>query len=333
MKIIASTVLVALFAVCQGRFLDATTASMPVSFTYGTTAFANTLNCGACVGLGHTYCIQKAENTVTNAYMTGSTQQTCIQSGSAGTQMVDATWSCTNAFANRAYSKYVCQYNTSPCGSITNFTLPAVNSTASVNITSLALGQTCFYKVLANCGAPAFKPNDTTKVEIEYVEFLDANLNSSDVVRTYTLTSNDTNKRGSVPATGMPRRDHYFNAELGGNNIANANITTYNSSTNGTLWGRSGRYDKSAPKLERKVYGNPVQSDSSLGNLTVSTNLDCQNRQLYVAVTAITDLASLKVDFSSVSFYRAPATSTTTGASFLSMTVAAVIGLISLAFF
>jgi hypothetical protein len=129
----------------------------------------------------------------------------------------------------------------------------------------------------------------------------------------------------------MPRRDHYFGALVGGNNIANDNTTSYNSSTNGTIWGKSGRYDEIAGG--RKAYGNPTQGDMQLANLTTTSAADCQNRQVYIAVTATTDAASLRIDLSSVSFYRAPATNTTSGASFLSMTVAAVIGLISLAFF
>jgi hypothetical protein len=83
MKIISSTVLVALFAVSQGRFLDATNAALPVASTYGTTAFSSGLNCGQCVGLGHTYCIQKQENTITTTYMTGTTQQKCIAAGTS----------------------------------------------------------------------------------------------------------------------------------------------------------------------------------------------------------------------------------------------------------
>jgi hypothetical protein len=78
---------------------------------------------------------------------------------------------------------------------------------------------------MATCGGPSFKPNDTSRVEVEYVEFKDADLNTSDVIRTYTLglTSNDTLKRGSLPATDMPRRDHYFTAGAGGNMVANDN--------------------------------------------------------------------------------------------------------------
>ena len=131
----------------------------------------------------------------------------------------------------------------------------------------------------------------------------------------------------------MPRRDHYFNASLGGNNIANGNQTTYNASTNGTVFGRSGRYDKVAGG--RHVYGNPTQGDTLLANLSSQALADCQNRELYVAVTATTDQAYLNVAFSSVAFYRPPSTTTTTtsGANFLSMTIAAVLGLVSLAFF
>lgn len=99
--------------------------------------------------------------------------------------MTDSTYSCSNAFADRVYSKYVCQYNTAACGATSNFTLATVNSTASVNITALALGQTCFYKVQAQCGGPSFRPNDTSKVEVEFVEFKDQDLNSSDVVIGY----------------------------------------------------------------------------------------------------------------------------------------------------
>jgi hypothetical protein len=136
-------------------------------------------------------------------------------------------------------------------------------------------------------------------------------------------------KRASVPVAGQPRRDHFFSAELGGNMISNDNSTTYNASVNGTVFGRSGRYDKSAGG--RKVYGNPTQGDTQAAMLTSQSLLDCQVRNLYLAITATTDQASLRVDLASVAFYRPPAS--TSGANILSITFAAVLGLISLAFF
>jgi len=97
------------------------------------------------------------------------------------------------------------------------------NSTANFTIASLSLGQTCFYKVQSVCGGPSFKPNDTTRVEIEYVEFRDSDLTVTDPVTGYTLGSNSTTKRASSPVTGMPRRDHFFQASLGGNAVPNSN--------------------------------------------------------------------------------------------------------------
>jgi hypothetical protein len=329
MKIISSAVLVALFAVSQGRFLDATNSVVAPSTIYGST-YANNLNCGQCIGQGHTYCVNQAEGVMNTNYQTGSTTQKCIQAGTSAGEMTNTAWSCSNAFADRVYSKYVCQYNTAACGSSPVVALATTNSTANVNITNLALGQTCFYRVAAGCGGPSFKPNDTSKVEIEFVEFRDTNLNSSDVIRGLVLGSNHTDKRGSVPATGMPRRDHFFQASLGGNQIPNTNQTSYNASTNGTVWGRSGRYDKVAGG--RKAYGNPTQGDSQMANSTSSSDPECSLRSLYVAVTATTDLATLRVDFSSLKFYTAP-TATPSGANMLSITFAAVLGLLSLAFF
>lgn len=269
MKIISSTVLVALFAaVSQGRFLQSTLSPVAVSSTYGTTAFASTLNCGQCIGLGYNYCVQKAENTITNAYPSSSAQ-VCVNptSTSAVSQYTDATYSCSDVFADRVYSKFVCTYNTAQCGAYENYTLSAIGSNATINITGLSLGQTCFYKVQAACGAASFLPNDTSKVEIEYVQFANSSLNASDPIVGYgTYSSNSTNHRQAEPQVGMPRRDHYFKAAQGANEVVNQNITAYNSSaTNNTAWGVSGRYDKTTGG--RKVWGAANQG-VSYGNLT-----------------------------------------------------------------
>jgi len=250
--------------------------------------------------------------------------------------MTDAAYSCSNAFNDRVYSKYVCQVNTGACGTSDTFTLANTNATAAVNITNLALGQTCFYKVQATCGGPAFKPTDATKVEIEYVEFRQDELDVNSTVTGYTLNSNSTVKRASQPVAGMPRRDRFFNTDMGGNMIANANQTVFNATgTSLPVIGKSGRFDKT--NTGRKVYGNNQQGDTVMANLTNQAHSDCAARNLYLAVTGIdTTGATLRVDFSSVAFYRPPVvtpTTQTTGATFVSMSLAAVLGLISLAFF
>lgn len=145
------------------------------------------------------------------------------------------------------------------------------------------------------------------------------------------LTSVDPLKRAGLPATGMPRRNQYFYADSGANMIANGNVTVYNASTNGTIVGHSGRYDK--VQGGRKAYGNTNQAAGQLSMLTNSTLATCLSRNLYLAVTAVADSQYVNIALTSVDFYRAPTTTSTSGASFLSMTVAAVVGLISLAFF
>lgn len=178
-------------------------------------------------------------------------------------------------------------------------------------------------------------PNDTSKVEVEYVEFNSADLNPSDVVVGYGggVNTNQTQHRTGLPAAGMPRRDHYFFGEVGGNAIANDNYTAYvSNTTNGTIFGRSGRYDKVAGG--RKVYGNPTQGVNQTGNLTSLSEPNCQTRNLYLAVTAIQNQATLNIALSNVAFYGlSTANVTTSSANFLSMTLAAVLGLLSLAFF
>lgn len=336
MKIISSTVLVALFAASNARFLDSTNPALTVSSTYGSTAYASSLNCGQCVGLGYNYCVQKAEDTILNADAASSVQ-TCINPATTTTasQYTDNTYSCTNAFTDRVYSKYVCQFNTASCG-LTNNTvvLSAVNATSTVVIANLTSGNTCFYKVLTSCGAPGFKPvgNNSASFEYEYTYFKDTDLTATDAVVTGAGAQSNTTRSKAAPAAGMPRRDHFFQSQVGANMIANGNLTTYNSTINGNVFGVSGRYDKVAGG--RKVWGTQTQGDAQLGQFTQNSTSDCANRWQYVAVTNTAATAqSVNVTFSSVAFYHTPSAVTTSGASFLSMTFAVVLGLISLAFF
>ena len=172
----------------------------------------------------------------------------------------------------------------------------------------MKLGQTCFYKVSAACGGPSFKPNDTSKVEIDYVEFLNSDVvNASDVGRPLnsTIGHNDTLKRYSPPVTGMPRRFQTFKAEVGGNmvykqaydgSVANTTTTTVYTK------GHSGRFDKNAATLARKVFGNPTLGDSQLAMRDSYSQAECSPRSLYIAVVATTDLATLEINVTAVAF-------------------------------
>lgn len=185
MKIISSAVLVALFATSQARFLDATNSAVPVTTTYPGVSFSDSLNCGACIGSGYTYCNNGPENKTDTSYRYGNGDQKCYRSTDNKDKENDNNWSCSSAFSDRVYSKFVCQNNENACGKVRDVTLATVNSTATVSVTSLSNGQTCFYKVTSLCGAPAFKPTDTSRVEVEYVEFRNSavNVTGTDIVK------------------------------------------------------------------------------------------------------------------------------------------------------
>ena len=346
MKIISTAVLVALFSVSNARFLDAVNGrqldtnvnnTRQVYETYPG-GYNQNLNCGLCIGMGHTYCIRKAEQTMTTGYQTfDSGNGKCLQNTTTSDGAFTSNeWSCSNAFVDRVYSKYTCQINTGACGASNSTILTSTANTTTFSVTNLAQGQVCMYKVQSTCHAPAFTPTTTdySKVEIEYVEYRDSQHNSSTVIPYNTASSSSTTKRQAAPQTGYPRRDQYFFGDIGGNMVPLGNITAYtNVATNGVIMGRSGRYDEIAGG--RKVYGNPMQGASQLGNLTDLSLPDCANRTMLIAVTSLADNTNVALTVSNVAFYRPPTATTPaeSGASFLSMTFAAVLGLVSLAFF
>jgi len=222
MKIVASAILVALFSAVNGRFLNAANPAMPVATTYGTATLSNSMNCGQCIGLGNIYCIQKSENVTATTPMTGTSQQRCLAATTTtDSAFTDATWSCSNAFVDRVYAKYVCQFNTAQCGTQQFFNLTTAQNTSAITIPSLTTGQTCMYKVASQCGGTAFTPSQFSNFEIEYVEYRAADVNPTNVITTGSVTS--PNRRVQAPMAHMPRRDHYFYGQAGGNNIANAN--------------------------------------------------------------------------------------------------------------
>lgn len=345
MKIISTAVLVALFSVTNARFLNAVDGrqldanvnnTQTVAQTYGSTGYRNDLNCGQCIGLNYIYCIKKSAQTITNGYMTGSGDQRCFEKTSNDGILTANDWTCSNLFVDKVYSKYTCQINTGACGTTNSTVLNSTASTASFSVTNLQAGQTCMYKVQSTCHAPAFLPTTTdfSKVEIEYVEYRDNQVNATGVDTVVGYNQPVASRRQSQPAIGFPRRDHYFFGDVGGNSVPSGNYSTYtNVATNGEIWGRTGRYDEIAGS--RKVYGNPTQGLTSLGNLTSQALPDCVNRTLLIAVTSLQDNTNVGLSISNVQFYRPPNVTTPaeSGASFLSMTFAAVLGLVSLAFF
>ena len=73
--------------------------------------------------------------------------------------------------------------------------------------------------------------------------------------------SNTTAKRFAPFASGWPRREAVFLADIGGNAVQYSNSTDVKSTVTGVV-GRSGRFDKL--NSGRKAYGTIEQGDSKL---------------------------------------------------------------------
>jgi hypothetical protein len=243
--------------------------------------------------------------------------------------MSDTAYSCSNAFADRVYAKYVCPVNTNQCGVVNTMAFPAVTASTTATrftITNLNAGQTCWYSIKTACGAPAFKPSDVTKVEVEYLDISDAQTVSTvaPISGTGTHNSVSTTKRAAPPATGLPVRFSNFRGELGGNQVYLQNITTEGTTK---LQGKSGRFDRLV--AGRKAYGNPTQGDTQEAARIVSGTVECTPRTTYLAVTNVASTtASLFIDTASVTLM--PEAS---GASFITMTFAAVFALFAFTLF
>jgi len=65
------------------------------------------------------------------------------------------------------------------------------------------------YQVKASCGAPSFKPSNTTGAKVEYLEFDDDEIEKKPP-QGQGKASNDTEKKGSPPQNGMPPRNASF---------------------------------------------------------------------------------------------------------------------------
>jgi hypothetical protein len=66
--------------------------------------------------------------------MTGSSGQYCLKPGTTDvSKFNNKAWSCSNAYADRAYAKYVCQINTNACGTVNTFDVTTTNSTIAID--------------------------------------------------------------------------------------------------------------------------------------------------------------------------------------------------------
>jgi hypothetical protein len=77
-------------------------------------------------------------------------------------------------------AKAMCPFNKRGCGNNAAFSFDSVGQKQNINIT-LNKGETCTFQVEAQCGLPAFKPNDTTGFDIETIDYDEDDLDSAGI--------------------------------------------------------------------------------------------------------------------------------------------------------
>lgn len=92
-------------------------------------------------------------------------------------------------------AKSICPFNKRSCGNNAAFSFDSVGQKQNINVT-LNKGETCTFQVEAQCGLPAFKPNDTTGFDIETIDYDEDDLDSPGIQaqEREELSGNFTNK-------------------------------------------------------------------------------------------------------------------------------------------
>jgi hypothetical protein len=147
-------------------------------------AHTTTLGCGACIRGGYSYCIpNKVPGSDPATWLTGKKAVCCKDDACVTTTLKDTTvsWTCSKSnYTDPVLALGMCPFTKSRCGSANstlNFTGSLVGQTQTLNI-SLALGETCTYRVQSNCGLPEFTPlANTTGFDIQVVDFDDDDVN------------------------------------------------------------------------------------------------------------------------------------------------------------
>jgi len=91
-----------------------------------------------------------------------------------------ANFNCSNSYTDAMMAKAICPFNRRSCGNNTAFSFDSVGQKQSINIT-LNKGEACTFQVEAQCGLPAFKPNDTTGFDIETIDYDEDDLDSTGI--------------------------------------------------------------------------------------------------------------------------------------------------------
>ena len=93
-----------------------------------------------------------------------------------------APWTCSNIFSDPVLAKGFCPFPRSKCGSNQDFDFGEIGEKTDINIT-VSAGETCTYRIKAECGLPSFKPSTTDGFEIDNVDYDDDDLDETSTLR------------------------------------------------------------------------------------------------------------------------------------------------------
>lgn len=133
-------------------------------------AYASTLRCDECIRSGFVFCVQGTER---QEVAPGGTppSATCCQDATCS-QASDSTWTCSSSYSDPVLARSICPFPRDQCGDRPQILLN--NTGDAVNVTmNLPPGGVCMYEMRSRCGMPAFMPNFTDGVDIQYLQYDD----------------------------------------------------------------------------------------------------------------------------------------------------------------
>lgn len=130
--------------------LTSTASAQPV--------YKDQLGCGACIKGGWNFCFKG-----TDAQVVEDTepQKKCCEDATEAKcpEVVDPSWSCSSSYADQDYALTFCPFKKKKCGDTAEVTFGEsdVNKTQEIKVANLAAGESCSFKIKAQCNSPAFQ--------------------------------------------------------------------------------------------------------------------------------------------------------------------------------
>ena len=236
------------------------------------------LGCGACIRGGYSYCIpSKVPGSDPATWMVGKKAVCCKDDLCVTATLKDTTvsWTCsTRNYTAPVLALGMCPYTRSRCGSANstlNFTESAIGQSQTINI-SLALGETCTYRVETKCGLPDFAPiTNTTGFDIQVIDFDEDDINTN---------------APAVPVTSLQQV-----------NISSSMLTTVKKTFDAKVFQVMRPNSNITKGLLAKTF-NPDEGKNykfKFGKRLVATENICKTRYQIVSITPLGEIANATI--------------------------------------